>query len=197
MIIYFVRHGESEANIKGIYPTDSTPLTSRGVDQARTVGKVLRSIKVDSVISSPALRATQTAEQIAQELGLKVEVDDRFREVGLGSLQGKSLSVSPERDVELMDEYYGDGAKYGIEKLNQLQVRILSGVTEIHSTGKKIVVIVSHQAPIRAAIALALGSAGKWLARIPVENASISIMKFDGGRFSLACVNWKPVEMYS
>jgi|ECHvirMinimDraft_2_1075157.scaffolds.fasta_scaffold00287_2 broad specificity phosphatase PhoE len=196
MIVYFIRHGESEANAKGIYPNDSTPLTPRGVDQAKALAKAMTGIKVEAIISSPALRATQTAEQLASELGLRVEVDDRFREVGLGSLVGKNVASIPERDVELMDEYYRDGTKYGIEKLKQLQGRLLSGISEIQEGGKKSVIIVSHQAPIRAAISMAVGATDKWLARIPVDNASISVMKFEGGRFSIVSVNWKPLELY-
>lgn len=71
MIVYFVRHasaGQSKAN-----PAQDArrPLDKEGIEQSSQMGRVLASmdVQVDTIISSPLKRATQTASLIANEIG--------------------------------------------------------------------------------------------------------------------------------
>jgi phosphohistidine phosphatase len=74
MLLYLVRHAEAAPG----HPDELRPLTARGRDDARALGERLRaeSPRVDAVLSSPLLRARETAEAIAIELGVEPEAVD-------------------------------------------------------------------------------------------------------------------------
>lgn len=80
MNVYFVRHGQSQGNKKHIHQSSSSPLTKLGIKQARQLGERFKQIKIDSIVCSDYLRTQQTAEQIANHLGLKLEYSSLFRE---------------------------------------------------------------------------------------------------------------------
>lgn len=71
--IIILRHGESVANTnKDILSTDDSPLTELGKIQAQKTGIFLKeNYKIKKVVSSELLRAKQTADIIAEELGVK------------------------------------------------------------------------------------------------------------------------------
>lgn len=105
----FVRHGKSQANQDKIIATADSPLTKEGEAQARKEGRALKKSGVTAVISSPLLRARQTAEIIAKQLKIAdVQVVDDLRERGFGQLQGETkdrptswyFSVDGELDIE-------------------------------------------------------------------------------------------------
>lgn len=97
-MIYFVRHGESESNLKGIFAgqREDSPLTKKGRQQALETAKNinLKEIRVDKVISGPLKRVTETARIIANEIGFNeadIIIDNRITEYDMGSLTGTSL----------------------------------------------------------------------------------------------------------
>ena len=59
-------------------PDDLRPLTDQGREAARTLGELLAERKPDAVVSSPLLRARETARAIASAAGLETDVDERL-----------------------------------------------------------------------------------------------------------------------
>lgn len=197
LIIYCVRHGESESNVTGIFPTDATPLTQKGVQQAREAAESLVGLNITDVYSSPTLRTIQTASIIAERLGLKVTVDDRLREAGLGKLAGRRHSEIRSENAFWYREYFSEENLYGLEKFSSIVERMTALVNELYSKGKTSVVFVTHLEPIRALVASALGSYGEWIRRVRVSNASISVFEHKEGVLRLQTVNWLPIQEYS
>jgi phosphohistidine phosphatase len=76
MLLFLVRHAHAE---KGD-PDDLRPLSERGREEARAVARQLAAHDTPPalVLTSPLLRARQTAEQIAQATGAEVRVDARI-----------------------------------------------------------------------------------------------------------------------
>ena len=74
--LFVVRHAEAAPG----EPDDLRTLTAYGQQQARELGRrfVRKKIQPDAVISSPLLRARQTAEGIAAAVGLEPEPDERL-----------------------------------------------------------------------------------------------------------------------
>ena len=89
-LLVLVRHGESSGNIGGVMSSnfDTHPLTAKGEAQAGKIALELAKLRVDRIVSSPVLRARQTAGIISDELGLEVTIDDRLRERGFGLIEG-------------------------------------------------------------------------------------------------------------
>lgn len=93
-LITLLRHGESEGNLSGVLQGQSDfPLTAAGVEQAQKLAFCWKSegTKFDLIISSPLLRASQTAEIIANCLKVPIEYDPAWKERNFGRLQGADL----------------------------------------------------------------------------------------------------------
>src|SRR5919199_2110725 len=71
MRVYVLRHAKAE---KG-EPDELRRLNDKGRDQARKLAKELREVEFDAVLSSPLLRARETAELVARR---RPEVDERL-----------------------------------------------------------------------------------------------------------------------
>lgn len=89
-VLYFARHGESEANLTHEFANRSTGhgLTSLGRRQAQALGRRLAGTPVTRIYSSPLARAWQTAEVIGDLLGVPYQTDDALREYDVGVLEG-------------------------------------------------------------------------------------------------------------
>jgi phosphohistidine phosphatase SixA len=74
MRLILVRHAEAAPG----HPDELRALTPAGRDAARALGERLRGAEPDAVISSPLLRARETAEPIARAVGVEPETDDRL-----------------------------------------------------------------------------------------------------------------------
>ncbi len=64
MIIYFVRHGESEGNVSKIHQAPETPLSNQGIAQAQLVKQRLHAISFETIVCSDYRRAQHTAQII-------------------------------------------------------------------------------------------------------------------------------------
>ncbi len=90
-----LRHGEAENNIKKICSslvTDKYSLTEKGRKQVIATAKKLEKEKIDLILASDLIRTKETAEIIAQKLGVKIIFDKRLREVNVGKFNGKTFN---------------------------------------------------------------------------------------------------------
>jgi phosphohistidine phosphatase len=71
MLIYILRHGDAFSDIN--LSDSERPLTDTGTQQSSIAGTFLRMTKanVDLIVSSPLLRAKQTASVIQEQIGSK------------------------------------------------------------------------------------------------------------------------------
>ena len=76
MRLYLVRHAEAASG----EPDDLRPLTAAGRETARALGARLAAegARPDAVLSSPLLRARETAAELCRALGCKSEADERL-----------------------------------------------------------------------------------------------------------------------
>ena len=97
--IYFIRHAQSEANLKDILASrQDVPLSEKGRADAAVIAAGFKSIAtLDHIVCSPLLRAQQTAEPIARAFDLKMETDERITEQELGVFSGMTYAELDER----------------------------------------------------------------------------------------------------
>ena len=87
--IWIVRHGQTDWNVEGRYQGQADrPLNAVGLAQAQQAAEQLRGRDFAAIYSSDLQRARVTAEIIAGQLGLPVQVDRRLREVNQGEWEG-------------------------------------------------------------------------------------------------------------
>ena len=78
--LYFLRHAHAGDPMAWDGPDEARPLSNKGERQADRLGRFLVSVRFtpDIFITSPKLRASQTADIVATHLGTRVEIDDRL-----------------------------------------------------------------------------------------------------------------------
>jgi broad specificity phosphatase PhoE len=131
MKLYFVRHGESEANVLRIISNRGMVhgLTEKGRQQAAVLASELVDVQVRRIYSSPLLRAIQTAEILAHDLVAPVEISDALREPDCGIAEGRSDPTAWEMHDKVMREWLEnknwDARIEQGESFNDLRARFL------------------------------------------------------------------------
>lgn len=140
--LFLVRHGETTWNEQGRFCGRSDPpLTDRGRHQATALRALIGDEAFDRVISSPSLRAVETARLAYGE----PTVDDRVCEIDFGVLEGRTWAECSTDVQERLLDYDGFEAPGG-ESVRQLGQRVLAA---LHDLGPGRHLIVSHGGVIR------------------------------------------------
>lgn len=90
--IIFTRHGETLWNIEGrVQGAMDSPLTEKGILQARRLGERLEKEGISRIYSSDLPRALATAEEIRQVLGIEeIILNSDLRELAFGEWEGRN-----------------------------------------------------------------------------------------------------------
>ncbi len=89
---YFIRHGQTDWNKEGrLMGQNDIPINEFGIKQAQEVADYLRNlnITIDRIVSSPLLRAKQTAEIISNAIDVPINFHADLKEVCFGEAEGK------------------------------------------------------------------------------------------------------------
>jgi probable phosphoglycerate mutase len=111
MKLYFVRHGESVANLLREFSNSGVkhPLTETGVEQAWTLAQKLRNIPFEIIYSSPVLRAMQTAQILSEQIQVPVEITEALREWSVGVYEGTTDPEGWELHRKVQEDWYFKG----------------------------------------------------------------------------------------
>lgn len=145
--LYFVRHGQSEANAAGITAGGGMDvgLTRDGMEQASSTARLLKDKGIQLIVSSPQKRAYHTAYIIAKALGYdteKILTNSQFVERHLGDMTGL-----PHDQVR---NFFDTGATPpGGESSQQLHDRVLAGLEWLKTLPADKILLVSHGGPGR------------------------------------------------
>ncbi len=155
---YFVRHGQTNRNTKGILPDGlNDPLNDIGRQQAlETATNVPRSI--DVAVSSPLSRAMETRTIICDSLrceAITEEADDRLSEVNFGALKGKTWeeveTLYPEENIK--EQYRGqeyDFSFHGGDSYNSVKKRVYAFIDDMKEKYPgKCILVATHAGIIR------------------------------------------------
>lgn len=100
MLLHLLRHAHAGDPEKWHGPDAARPLSEKGRAQAERLGSFLADIafKTDAIITSPKVRAAQTAEIVAGHLGVAMTEDDRL--AGAMDLEALEALLSRAGDPE-------------------------------------------------------------------------------------------------
>ena len=141
--LYFLRHGQSQANLDGVYAADASPLTNRGREQARAAGKQVAALGITPVIASPLPRALETAQIVCRAAGLdgsKIIQEPRLRELGVGNLAGTTNNNLPGYLKHQADPQ-GDTS---VETLEAAKQRLKSFIDSLGQYPDGVILLVGH-----------------------------------------------------
>jgi hypothetical protein len=122
LVALIARHGETAANASNVFRSRmDPPLNKNGEQEAEKVAKYVKRYGIRRIVSSPLLRAVQTADIIAESCGAKVSQDRGLISWNLGFLSGKDKKIfGPVLD------YFIDNPKEAVpegESLDDLEER--------------------------------------------------------------------------
>ena len=183
--LYFIRHGESEANRSTLFAGSlDMPLTEKGRAQAEATAAFLQDIPFTAVYASDLKRAFDTGAAVARLHGLESIPMQQLREIFAGQWEGKTYT---DLEREFADSYdvwknnIGLAACPGGESVVHLQERVRACVERIvHSHPGEIICIATHATPIRVMECLWTHTPLEHMHTIPwVSNASVTIAEYD------------------
>jgi broad specificity phosphatase PhoE len=198
MKLYFARHGESEANLLRVFSNRGVKhgLTEEGRAQARILAQTLQSASVTRLFSSPLLRATQTAEIVAEVLGLRYEITDALREYDCGVWEGRSDAAGWEEYERVLAAWIEKGdwqqRMEGGESFDDMRVRFVPPVEQLveqygHSPAG--IGLIGHGGLYRCMLPLVLENIEHDFAlRHPISHTGLVVAEQQGGK--LICTVW-------
>jgi len=188
--IFLIRHGRTPMNAAGLLRGRLNPeLDLIGQAEARELAEQLGSLDLVRLISSPALRAVQTAEPLAAALGLKTETDPRLLDRDYADFNGASVD-------EVRERYGSLDAAPGVEPAEAVVARaraVLDELVAAEPSGP--VAVVSHDAVIRLLLD-ALTPRPQHTQHVQPRTGSWSLIHNDGDVWTLLMADSKddPVE---
>ena len=154
--IILLRHGLTSWNAERRFQGQTdVELTETGVLQAKAVAAVLATYGPSVLWSSDLVRASATADILAEATGLSPRLEPRLRETHLGDLQGLTHAEAVERFG--MGPY--DYAQLGGERETEVGVRFAAALGDLAGALAQdaTAVVVAHGAAIRSGLLTFLG----------------------------------------
>lgn len=202
--VIIVRHGQTPHNREGRFRgLLDVPLDETGQEQARRSAAFLRQVLGVggssgglALHTGPLARTRQTAAPLAADLGITATSLDELNDVDVGLWQGVLIAEVAEREpaaYRLWTEhpaafrFPGGDSLAGIhERSAKLLACLASGAA---SGDDRDVVLYTHQVPAKLLVAAALGLGPEAFWRLRVDNAAVSVLERERGRFALTLFN--------
>ncbi|KRT91412.1 histidine phosphatase family protein [Bacillus glycinifermentans] len=150
LTLYIARHGQTEWNIeKRMQGWEDSKLTTLGLANAEALGEKLRDIPFQAAYVSTSGRAVDSAMAILKNRSIPIIKDDIFKEISLGSWEGKTFDDIKRNDPEMLDAYFQAPERYipneGGESFRQFEERVRRALGQIarkHREGN--ILLVTH-----------------------------------------------------
>lgn len=181
-----LRHGETaltpQKRFSGSGGSDPE-LSPSGRRQASAVAEALAARgTVQTVISSPLRRCRETAQAVADRLGLTVTVEEGLREVDFGAWEGLTFAEVRERFPDDLQAWLdspraaptggGESFTTATRRISATRDRLLA------EHAGRTVLLVSHVTPVKILVRLALGAPPESLFRMELSAASLSAVAY-------------------
>lgn len=109
MRLWLIRHGETQANIDGLYSGHApTPLTERGIAQAKSLHTLLRDVPFDKVLCSELERAQHTARLVLDARQLPMQIIPELNEMFFGDWEMRHHRELMQEDAENYSAWCND-----------------------------------------------------------------------------------------
>lgn len=180
-----LRHGLSVANRDGIVQGQKDfPLADVGIEQAKCLAEFwkARDVHFRSIISSPLVRAKQTAEIIADALGDEIQYNDIWMERHQGEAEGIPYETAKKWYINKTHPSIHDPIFNTGESEWELYCRGGDGLLQLLRLEPDDYLIVSHGAILGAALRSALGIPPREsfnAARLSFDNTGFAVLKYE------------------
>jgi len=182
--LWLLRHGETQHTAEKRFSGGrfDPGLSERGLQQADVTAEYLaRRGGVDAVITSPLQRARATAERVAADLGLPVQVEDGFRECNFGEWDGLTFADVQRHWPDELAAWLASTsvAPPGGESLDDVAQRVrvaLDGALSLFAA--RTLLVVAHVTPIKMIVRFALDAPPHSVNRLQLAPASLTTVQY-------------------
>jgi broad specificity phosphatase PhoE len=187
-----VRHAQVQGPPDVLFGrNDAIGLSAEGNARAQRLAHSLRHQSIAAVWSSPLTRALQTAEPIARELHVPVQVSQLLNEVDYGEWTGCGFEeLQRDHRWRAYNETRSKSLIPSGESIDQLEQRVAHQL-ELWSQDypAKLILAVSHAEIIRIAVLHTLGLSIDFFDRIEIGAGLITALQREGSRKRVICIN--------
>ncbi|MFG2622380.1 bifunctional RNase H/acid phosphatase [Streptomyces sp. NPDC048507] len=196
--LVLLRHGETaltpQKRFSGSGGTDPE-LSPAGRRQADAVAGALAARgTVQAVVSSPLRRCRETAQAVADRLGLPVAIEEGLRETDFGAWEGLTFAEVRERfpdDLQAWLDSPRAAPTGGGESFSAVARRVSAARDRLLAAhAGRTVLLVTHVTPVKTLVRLALGAPPEALFKMELSAASLSaVAYYADGNASLRLLN--------
>lgn len=191
--LFLARHGETLWGADRYAGTTEVPLSERGREQSRRLAERLRAIPLIGVVSSDLRRSLETAEAVAGQHGLNVEILPALREQAHGEWEGLTADEIRARWPELVAARAlapAEVAPPGGESLTDLAGRVVPAFEALLARAQDgCVLVVAHQNVNRVILAHLLRAPLNAARRIHQSPGCVNLIEASGARFQVCAIN--------
>ena len=166
---------------------DPVPLSALGRSQIERLAERLAEAPPDRIVSSDIARAVESAEIISERLGMRFDQHEPLREIDVGEAKGASYAEAAQRWPEVFLPE-GEGRFPRGESFAEVADRAGAFLkSAVVGMGER-VLVVTHGGVVRGVAARLLGLPLAAVATFVIDNASLSMFRFEMGAVQL--VTW-------
>ena len=193
--IILVRHGQTEWNrIERFRGRADVPLNETGLAQAELTGRrIATEWKPAAVYSSPLSRAVRTAEIIAGNFNLPVQIHPGLTDIDYGQWKGLTPDEVREHWPKMIDDWYNKpdfACIPGGETLAELRSRALKVIDELVACHEgQTIAVVGHTVINRIILLGVLGLGNDRFWRLHQDTCAINSFEAEAGDFTLLSLN--------
>lgn len=181
MNIYFVRHGKTESNEKGVYygALDSS-INSIGKGQGERLHEYLKNVNFTKAYVSPLKRAKETLALIAPNC--KVVEDARLKERSFGVFEGLTYEEIKKKfpdDHDLWIKNWESFQPEHGESFRGFYDRVKEFILDIEKENEDDILVVTHGGVIRAMYCYILGENLDFYWKFASKNGDVSVIKYE------------------
>ena len=180
------RNGETDYNKERRWQGSGidVPLNETGVEQAKLLAERVAPLGIEHIYSSHLKRAYQTAQAVADKLGIGIEIHEGLREGCLGQTEGLVKAEVEKAYPEVFSVWYAENDIMDIrfpggESKQEIQDRVLGALESLLDCPYQVIGISSHSAAIR----YSLRKFGLPIHRM--ENTALYHLIYDNGEWIL------------
>jgi broad specificity phosphatase PhoE len=194
-VFHLLRHGEHGLlgrALAGRMP--GVGMTERGRAEIAAQAERLAGEKIAAIYASPLQRTRETAEIVAERLGLPIGFRDDLIELDFGEWTGATFdSIRADPRWQAWSTQRSLATIPGGESMRAVQQRVVAAIVELNERHlDETVVLVSHGDVIRSALVFLLGMPLDFYNRIEVVQGSISTVRLDAGGIRVLALSERP-----
>ena len=188
--VHLIRHGQTDWNVSGRWQGQlPTSLNEHGQAQARHLAEHVRTWPLAALYTSDLPRAHETATAVAEMTHAPLHTDVRWREIGLGELEGLTIEQIEPRYPGMLKDYHDKFFEFVPpmgETRRAVQARALIALQDaLEAHIGETFAVVSHGVTLRVVLMGLLPEQAEPLRYAEIGNASITTLHHNGASWEL------------